>query len=73
MTDEEVLSYVKASAVALGLTLDEARQHSVAVHLARTAGLAAQLGAFSLRVEDEPAEIYCPLPFPTTSAAREQR
>jgi hypothetical protein len=73
MTDEEVLSYVKASAVALGLTLDEARQHSVAVHLERTAGLAAQLGACSLRVADGPAEIYCPLPFPTTIAVREQQ
>lgn len=72
MTDEEVLSYVKASAVALGLTLDEARQQSVAVHLARTAALAAQLAALPLRVEDEPAEIYCPLPFPTTFAVREQ-
>jgi len=72
MTDEEVLNYVKASSVALGLTLDEAQQQRVAVHLARTAGLAAQLAGLSLRVADEPAEIYCPLPFPTISMERVQ-
>ena len=72
MTDEEVLSYVKAAAVALGLTLDEARQQSVAVHLARTAGLAAQLAALPLTVADEPAEIYSPLPFPDSFSVREQ-
>jgi len=72
MTDEEVLSYVKASAVVLGLRLDEAQQQRVAVHLARTAGLAAQLAALPLRVEDEPAEIYSPLPFPITFAVHEQ-
>lgn len=66
MTDDEVLSYVKAAAVALGLTLDEAQQQRVAVHLARTAGLAAQLADPPLTVADEPAEIYSPLPFPTT-------
>jgi len=72
MTDEEVLNYVKASSVALGLTLDEAQQQRVAVHLARTARLAAQLAGLSLRVADEPAEIYCPLPFPTISIERVQ-
>lgn len=64
MTDEEVLCYVKASSAALGLSLDEPQQQRVAVHLTRTAGLAAQLDAFALRVEDEPAEIFIPLPFP---------
>ena len=72
MTDEEVLSYVKASAVALGLTLDQARQQRVAVHLARTAGLAAQLDTVALTVADEPAEIYCPLPFPAPFSVREE-
>jgi len=72
MTDEEVLMYVNVSAVALGLSLDEAQQQRVAVHLARTAGMAAQLAAVPLTVADEPAEIYCPLPFPTASSVREQ-
>ncbi len=72
MTDEEVLGYVKASAVALGLALSEAQLQRVAVHLARTAGMATQLEAFALRVEDEPAEIFIPAPFPTTISAHEQ-
>jgi len=72
MTDEGVLSYVKASSVALGLTLDEVQQRCVAVHLTRTAGLAAQLAAFPLTVTDEPAEIYSPWPFETAFGVREQ-
>jgi hypothetical protein len=72
MTDEEVLSYVKASAAALGLTLDETQQQRVAVHLARTAGMAGQLSAYGLTVADEPAEIYSPLPFPSAYNLREQ-
>ena len=65
MTDEEVFNYVKAAAAALGLTLDEAQQQRVAVHLARTAGLARQLDATALGPADEPAEVYCPAPFPS--------
>ncbi|MDP1741076.1 MAG: DUF4089 domain-containing protein [Polaromonas sp.] len=72
MTDQEVLSYVKAASVALGLTLDEAQQQRVAVHLARTAGMAGQLTAFGLTVADEPAEIYSPLPFQASYNLREQ-
>ena len=63
MNDSDVLSYVKAAAVALALPLDEARAQRVATHLARSAALAEQLEAFQLGVEDEPAEIYSPAPF----------
>ena len=63
MEENEVLSYVKAAAVALALPLDEARAQRVATHLARTAALAAQLESFPLGVEHEPAEIYRPMAF----------
>ncbi|MES2583036.1 MAG: AtzG-like protein [Pseudomonadota bacterium] len=63
MTESEVLAYVKASAVAQGLPLDEARALRVATHMARTAHLAALLDAAPLAVEDELAEIYMPKPF----------
>ena len=42
MTDDEVLAYVKAAALAVSLPLDEARAQRVATHLARTAALARQ-------------------------------
>ncbi len=64
MTDDEVLAYVKAAALAVSLPLDEARAQRVATHLARTAALARQLEGFALEVSDEAAEIYSPAPFP---------
>ena len=63
MTESEVLAYVKASAAAQGLPMDEARALRVATHMARTAHLAQLLDAVPLGVEDELAEIYKPKTF----------
>ncbi|MDP2415978.1 MAG: DUF4089 domain-containing protein [Hydrogenophaga sp.] len=65
MNDEQTLAYVRASASALALPLDEARAQRVAVHLQRTAAMAALLEAFELTPHDEPVALYCPAP-PTT-------
>ncbi len=70
MTETEVLAYVKASAAAQGLVLDEARAQRVAMHMARTAHLAQLLEDAPLRPEDEPAEIYKPLAFPPAQNMR---
>ncbi len=64
MTESEVLAYVKASAMAQGLDLDDARAQRVASHLARTAHLAQLLESAPLAVDDELAEIYTPKSFP---------
>ena len=64
MTETEVLAYVKASATAQGLAMDDARALRVAAHLARSAHLAELLDAAPLAVDDELAEIYMPKPFP---------
>jgi hypothetical protein len=64
MNNEQALAYVKAAAVAVGLPLDEARAQAVALHLGRTAAMAAQLEAFVLEVSEEPAEVFCPAAFP---------
>ena len=63
MTDNQTLAYVRAVAVVVGLPLDEAQVARVAVHLQRTAGLAATLEAIPLDPHDEPAELFCPAPF----------
>ncbi|WP_332738381.1 DUF4089 domain-containing protein [Hydrogenophaga sp.] len=63
MTDEQTLAYVQATAVAVDLPLSDAQAQRVATHLQRTAALAALIDAFELKVDDEPAEIYCPAPF----------
>lgn len=63
MTDEQTLAYVQAAAVVLSLPLDDAQAARVAVHLQRTAGLAATLEAIPLAPHDEPAELFRPAPF----------
>ena len=68
MTDAQGLTYVKAAAAMLELPLDDEQAERVAVHLARTAVLAAQLDAVAMGVDDEPAQVYCPAPFPLRGA-----
>jgi hypothetical protein len=69
MQEQEVLSYVRATARALGLPLDEARAKAVALHLGRTVALARLLESVPLLPEDELAEIYRPAPFPSQDSA----
>jgi hypothetical protein len=64
MTEAQTLIYVQAAAVTLDLKLDTAQAARVATHLQRTAALAALIDAVPLADEVEPAEIYCPAPFP---------
>lgn len=63
MNEAQTLAFVQAAAVAVDLPLSDAQAQRVAVHLQRTAGLAALLDGFELAPHDEPAEIYCPAPF----------
>ncbi len=63
MDEAQALAYVQASAAALGVPMDDARAARVAVHLQRTAALAALLQEVELAPHDELAEIYCPLAF----------
>jgi hypothetical protein len=63
MTDEQTLAYVRAVAAVVGVPLDEAQIARVAVHLQRTAGLAATLEDIPLAPHDEPAELFHPAPF----------
>lgn len=63
MNEAQTLAYVQAAAVAVGLPLDDAQAARVAVHLQRTAGMAALLDAFPMASHDEPAELFHPAPF----------
>ncbi len=67
MDEQQALAYVKAAAMAVGLPLDDARAQRAAVHMGRTAALAAQLDAFEMEVSEESAEIFCPAPFPAVA------
>ncbi len=69
MEETEVLNYVKAAALAIGIPLDEARAQAVALHLGRTVGMARLLEQVPLAPGDEPAEVYRPAPFPPEDAA----
>jgi hypothetical protein len=68
MTDAQVLAYVNAAAVALDMPLDVAAAQRVAEHLARTAAMARLLDSADLQPGDEPAEVFCPAPFPEADA-----
>ncbi len=64
MSSSEIQDYVRATARFLALPLDEAQVERVAEHLARTQAMVAALQAAPLHPELEPAQIYCPAPFP---------
>jgi hypothetical protein len=67
--EQSMLAYVRASAQAIGLPLDVVRAQAVAVHMGRTAALAQLLESAALSPEHEPAEVYCPAPFPDRGGA----
>jgi hypothetical protein len=69
MTEDEVLAYVKATARAVNLPLDDARAQAVALHLGRTVPIARLVDSAPLAPADELAEIYRPAPFPTAEDA----
>jgi hypothetical protein len=64
MNDTDLLAYVKAAASLLDLPLEDSRAHAVAQQLSRTLALARQLEAFTLPLEEEMSEIFCPAAFP---------
>lgn len=69
MEESEVLNYVKSSALAVGVPLDEARALAVAQHFSRTVAIARVLDAAPLAPEHELAELYHPAPFPAEDPA----
>jgi len=62
MNESQTRAYVQAAAVAVRLPLDDQQMARVAVHLQRTAGMAALLDDFALAPHDEPAELFKPAP-----------
>lgn len=69
MTEDDLLAYVRATATLLDLPLERAAAQRVALHLGRTAELARLLEDFALAPGDEPAEVFCPAPFPRGETA----
>ncbi|RMX04818.1 DUF4089 domain-containing protein [Corticibacter populi] len=61
---QDLEAYVRSSADLLSLPLDAAQVARVADHLSRTVAMAALLEACDLPVEDEPASLYWPAPYP---------
>ncbi|MDO9503563.1 DUF4089 domain-containing protein [Falsiroseomonas sp.] len=63
MNEQDARSYVAAASRLLDLPLTGDHTARVAVHLQRTADIAAALESFSLAPHDEPAELFNPAPF----------
>ena len=70
MDAQQALDYVKAAAAVVELPLDEARAKRVADYLMLAAGFARALEEFPLDGTDEPAQVYCPAPFPAATGGR---
>jgi hypothetical protein len=64
MEENEILDYVKASARALGLALNDERAAAVALHLGRSMAVARVLEQVPLAPHHELAQIYVAAPFP---------
>lgn len=64
MNPDYLLSYIQASARLLDLNLSDAQCERVCAHLQRTAAMAELLQTIELPPHAEPAELYCPRPFP---------
>lgn len=67
MSHEAMREYVRAAAALQQLPLDEARVNAVAVHLQRTAAMAALLDGLPLEPHEEPVPLYQAWPFPNSS------
>jgi Protein of unknown function (DUF4089) len=68
LNQDQVIFYVRATATLLDLPLEDSRIQRVADHLIRTAAMAKQLEGMRLEADVEPAQVYCPAPFPTSLA-----
>lgn len=69
MNAPATLAYVHAAAALIGVPMDDARASAVAEHLDRTAAMARMLEQrVTLDAHDEPAELFCPAPFPQEDA-----
>lgn len=64
MTEDEVLTYVRAAARVMNLPLDDVRAQAVALHFSRTVAIARVVEDAPMAPHDELAQIYCPAPFP---------
>ena len=73
MTDDDVLAYVKSSAMVQGIPLTEQRAAAVAAHLKVAHGIARIVQTVELTPHDELAQIYCPAPFPIPQTGESPR
>jgi hypothetical protein len=73
MTDQQLLAYANASADALGIPMDAARALRVAGYLRLSGNFAGLLEAVAMGPELEPAEVFCPAPFPSADPATGER
>jgi len=71
-TDLPIADYVTSTAAVLGLPLDAAQAARVAVHLQRTATMAALIQAVELPLDEELVEIFCPAAYPARYDGRNE-
>lgn len=61
-TDDPIERQVDAAAAVMGLTIPDGHRDAVVGYFRLAAGLAAQVNAFALPAEHDPAPLYLPEP-----------
>lgn len=69
MNQSQAQGHARAVGATLGIPMDEGRVERVAFYLALTARIMGELERIPLGPEVEPAEVFCPAPFPATDPA----
>ena len=67
LTFEQACAHAQASAALVSLPMDQARAQRVAGYLLLSARFAQLLESAELQPHSEPAELFCPAPFPAAS------
>ncbi len=65
MNDNDLLAYIKAGAAIQGVPLTHQRAVAVSAYFKVAQGIARTVQSGELLPEDEPAQLYCPAPFPS--------
>ena len=69
MDQPQAQAHARAVGATLGIPMDDERVSRVVFYLALTARMVDELERVTDAVEVEPAEVFCPAPFPATDPA----
>ena len=69
LSEDQMLEYVKTASGLMGFKLELPQMERVAFHLKLASMIFQNLEGKNFAVHDEPAQVYCPAPFPSRASA----